>query len=64
MIIVDFLTGIYRCVMVVPQMNDVTGAYRLSWGCVIVRQEKLHRNGLLVLLLRCAIACWLRRRGR
>jgi hypothetical protein len=51
MIIVDFLTGIHRCVMVVPQMNDVTGAYRLSWGCVIVRQEKLHRNGLLVLLL-------------
>jgi hypothetical protein len=29
MIIVDFRTGTYRRVMVVPQMNDVTGAYRL-----------------------------------
>jgi hypothetical protein len=30
MIIVDFRAAIYRRVMVVPQMNDVTGAYRLA----------------------------------
>jgi hypothetical protein len=30
MIIVDLRTGIYRRVMVVPQMGDVKGAYRLA----------------------------------